>query len=205
MYKILIVDDEILVQVGIQSMLSQTTLNIQVCGTARNGQIALDLIEKESPHIVITDIKMPVMDGLELARVCQQRYGSDGPVFIILTSYEDFQMAKRALTYQVSDYLIKLELTPELLQESITRALSHLHRTEEQETEKGNTSYLFNDKFFISLLHNLFESEEQFRLQSQDLKLDFHYEGYVCCYGEIVSAQADALPRENQLSCSPHL
>ena len=124
MHKILIVDDEILVQVGIQSLLSQTALNVQVCGTARNGQIALELIEEQSPDIVITDIKMPVMDGLELARICQERYGSAGPGFIILTSYEDFHLAKQALTYQVSDYLIKLELTPEVLQESITRALS---------------------------------------------------------------------------------
>ncbi|MBD5529529.1 MAG: response regulator [Lachnospiraceae bacterium] len=200
MNKILIVDDEILVQVGIQSLLNQTTLNVQVCGTARNGQIALELIEEQSPDIVITDIKMPVMDGLELARICQERYGSAGPGFIILTSYEDFQMAKRALTYQVSDYLIKLELTPEILQESITRALSQLHRTEKAETGSENTSYLFYDKFFINLLHNLFESDEQFTLQSRDLKLDFHYAGYVCCYGEIVGTQADTLPRENQLS-----
>lgn len=200
MHKILIVDDEILVQVGIQSLLSQTTLNVQVCGTARNGQIALELIEEQSPDIVITDIKMPVMDGLELARICQERYGSAGPGFIILTSYEDFHLAKQALTYQVSDYLIKLELTPEVLQESITRALSKLHRAQEPETGKENTSYLFYDKFFISLLHNLFESDEQFALQSRDLKLDFHYAGYVCCYGEIVSTSADALPREKQLS-----
>lgn len=200
MNKILIVDDEILVQVGIQSLLSQTTLNVQVCGTARNGQLALELIEEQSPDIVITDIKMPVMDGLELARICQERYGSAGPGFIILTSYEDFQLAKRALTYQVSDYLIKLELTPEVLQESITRALSQLHRTQEPEMEQGNASYLFYDKFFINLLHNLFESDEQFTLQSRDLKLDFRYAGYVCCYGELVSTQAEALPRENQLS-----
>lgn len=200
MHKILIVDDEILVQVGIQSLLSQTALNVQVCGTARNGQIALELIEELSPDIVITDIKMPVMDGLELARICQERYGSAGPGFIILTSYEDFQLAKKALTYQVSDYLIKLELTPEVLQESITRTLSQMHRTEEPEMDTGNTSYLFYDKFFISLLHNLFENNEQFTLQSRDLKLDFHYDGYVCCYGEIVSTQADALSRESQLS-----
>lgn len=200
MNKILIVDDEILVQVGIQSLLSQTTLNAQVCGTARNGQIALELIEKQSPDIVITDIKMPVMDGLELARICQERYGSAGPGFIILTSYEDFHLAKQALTYQVSDYLIKLELTPEILQESVTRALSKLHRTQEAEKGGENTSYLFYDKFFICLLHNLFESDEQFTLQSRDLKLDFHYAGYVCCYGEIVSTSADTLPREKQLS-----
>lgn len=200
MYKVLIVDDEILVQVGIQSMLSQTGLNLQVCGTAANGQTALHIIQEESPDIVITDIKMPVMDGLELARICQEQYGSTGPSFIILTSYEDFQMAKKALTYQVSDYLVKLELTSEILRESISRALSKRKPAEEPDTGSAFSAHSFYDKFFISLLHNLFESEEQLALQSKDLNLDFHYAGYVCCYGEIISAQADALSAEKQLS-----
>lgn len=200
MYKVLIVDDEILVQVGIQSMLSQTGLNLQVCGTAANGQAALHIIEEEAPDIVITDIKMPVMDGLELARICQEQYGSTGPSFIILTSYEDFQMAKKALTYQVSDYLIKLELTPDALQESLNRALSKRQPANEPDAAAAFLTHPFYDKFFISLLHNLFESEEQIALQSRDLKLNFHYEGYVCCYGEIISSQADALSPEKQFS-----
>lgn len=199
MYKLLIVDDEPLVQVGIRSMVNWRELNIEVCGTALNGQAALGLIETTLPDIVITDIKMPVMSGLELIRICRETYGNTQPDFIILTSYEDFHMAKEALTYQVSDYLIKLELTPENLKEAISTVIARL--------EKNRTSavsnmdfHLFYDKFFIRILHNLFESEEQFILQSKDLHLDFHYSGYICCYGEILSTQADSLPMEKQLS-----
>ena len=85
MYQLLIVDDEPLVQAGIRSMLNWNELNIEICGTAMNGQAALRIIEEKSPEIVITDIKMPVMSGLDLAKVCRERYGENCPYFIILT------------------------------------------------------------------------------------------------------------------------
>ena len=75
MYQLLIVDDEPLVQAGIRSMLNWNEMNIDICGTAMNGQAALKIIEETSPDIVITDIKMPVMSGLKLAKVCRERYG----------------------------------------------------------------------------------------------------------------------------------
>ena len=106
MYQLLIVDDEPLVQAGIRSMLNWNEMNIEICGTAMNGQAALKIIEEKSTDIVITDIKMPVMNGLELAKTCRERYGDNCPYFIILTSYEDFQMARDAFSYQVSDYLV---------------------------------------------------------------------------------------------------
>ena len=106
MYQLLIVDDEPLVQAGIRSMLNWNEMNIEICGTAMNGQAALKIIEEKSTDIVITDIKMPVMNGLDLAKTCRERYGDNCPYFIILTSYEDFQMARDALSYQVSDYLV---------------------------------------------------------------------------------------------------
>ena len=198
MYKLLIVDDEPLIQVGIKSMLNWEEMGVEICGTAMNGQAAINMIEDHSPDIVITDIKMPVMDGLELIRICRERYGNDRPYFIILTSYEDFHMAKEALTYQVSDYLVKLELTPENLRAAIEKVLQKVHLSEENDTSVS--THLFYDKFFISLLHNLFESEDQFLLQSRDLKLDFHYAVYVCCYGELCSRQGDSLPANKQLS-----
>jgi len=98
MYQLLIVDDEPLVQAGIRSMLNWNEMNIEICGTAMNGQAALKIIEEKSTDIVITDIKMPVMNGLELAKTCRERYGDNCPYFIILTSYEDFQMARDALS-----------------------------------------------------------------------------------------------------------
>ena len=200
MYKLLIVDDELLVQVGIQSMLNWNELGLSICGTAQNGQAALKIIEEQSPDIVITDIKMPVMDGLELARICWERYGDTKPYFIILTSYEDFHMVKEALAYQVSDYLVKLELTPENLRGAVNKVLQKICQTKIHNNDTSVIVHPFYDKFFISLLHNLFESEEQFMLQSRDLNLNFDYAGYLCCYGEIVSKQAETLPMEKQLS-----
>ena len=79
MYKLLIVDDEPLVQVGIKSMLNWNELNIEVAGTAVNGQIALKMIEELNPDIVITDIKMPVMGGLELVRACRKPTAESAP------------------------------------------------------------------------------------------------------------------------------
>lgn len=199
MYQLLIVDDEPLVQAGIRSMLNWAEQDIEICGTAMNGQAALKIIEVKSPDIIITDIKMPVMSGLELIKICRERYGQTRPHFIILTSYEDFHMAKEAVRYQVSDYLVKLELTPDTLKEAIKKVTKQLHETEGSQKNSTANVHPFNDKFFISLLHNLFESEEQFILQSRDLNLSFDYAGYVCCYGEIISPTADNLPREKQL------
>lgn len=149
MYKLLIVDDELLVQIGIQSMLSWNELGISICGTALNGQSALKIIEEQAPDIVIADIKMPVMDGLELAKICREHYGTGKPYFIILTSYEDFHMAKEALSYQVSDYLVKLELTPQTLQNAVEKVLLKIRQTENTKNNTNVTVYPFYDKFFI--------------------------------------------------------
>lgn len=199
MYKLLIVDDEPLVQAGIKSMLNWNELEIEICGTAMNGQSALKIIEKSSPDIVLTDIKMPIMSGLELAKICYERYGNLSPAFIILTSYEDFHMAREALTYQVSDYLVKLELTPENLRESVETVLKRIQASSAAGQNDLSDVHPYYDKFFIRLLNNLFESEEQFQLQSSDLKLDFHYPYYICCYGEMISEQADLMSLEKQM------
>lgn len=200
MYKLLIVDDEPLVQAGIKSMLNWQELNIETVGSAMNGQAALKLIEEQNPDIVITDIKMPVMSGLELIKICRERYGNDKPCFIILTSYEDFHMVKEALTYQVTDYLVKLELTQESLREAMNRVLTRIRQTQAPLAHPKSMEYLFYDKFFIRLLNSLFESEEQFLLQTKELNLDFHYKGYICCHGEMSGRQAACLPTEKQLA-----
>lgn len=202
MYKLLIVDDEPLVQVGIKSMLPWESMQIEITGIASNGQAALSIIEEDMPDIVITDIKMPIMSGLELARTCLERYEDRQPAFIILTSYEDFELAREALTCRVSDYLVKLELTPEVLRESIEKIIAQLDKasTKEQLPEEKLTLYSYHDKFFISLLHNLFENREQFILQCQELKIDFTSAGYVCCYCEIIGNSSEQLTDEKQIN-----
>lgn len=125
MIKLLLADDEPLVLIGLQSMLKWEDYDIQICGTAHNGEQTLAMIEKYSPDLVIADIKMPIMTGLEVMKICRQKYDRL-PLFIMLTSYEEFQYVKEAISYQAVDYLIKLELTPESLSASVSKALDLL-------------------------------------------------------------------------------
>lgn len=120
MYTVLIVDDEPLVQVGLQSMIDWPALGFRLLPSASNGKVAWEAIVRDNPDLVITDIKMPLMDGLELIRKCRQEH-HPCPHFLVLTSHEDFAYAREAVKHQVADYLIKLELTPEVLTEAVLR------------------------------------------------------------------------------------
>lgn len=203
MIKLLIADDEPLVQIGIKSMLNWADYGIEVCGTAVNGANALELIEQYSPELVITDIRMPIMNGLELAKICKETYGKI-PLFIVLTSYEEFQLVKEALSCQVVDYLVKLELDAGALAESIMRALDRLKElraTEEIRSTGKPLLQIYHDKFFLRLLHNLFDNEEQFELQVRDLSLDFSDRCYVAVQCEIHEEhQAASMEHEKLLN-----
>ena len=208
MIKLLIADDEPLVLIGIKSMVPWADFGIEICGTAMNSQTALAMIREYSPELVITDIKMPIMDGLELARTCREEMGSL-PLFLILTSYEEFPLIKEALSYQVADYLIKLELDEETLSASIRRALERLEELKASKAYKQTTGrpmlQSYQDKFFMRLLHNLFDSREQFEIQAKDLRLDFSDTCYLASHGEIHSGivrQMDLAKEMNLYSSS---
>lgn len=181
MYKLLIVDDEPLVQMGITSMVQMNHMDIEICGSASNGAEALEQIRQLAPDIVIADIKMPIMDGLELAEKCREIYG-DLPVFILLTAYEEFELAKKAIYCHVSDYLVKLELTPEILAESLNKAV-------QQVAERNRKTYVpairtFNDKFFLRLLNNLL-SQEAIARQIRELSIDLDSPFFLAASGHL--------------------
>lgn len=185
MNKLLIVDDEPLIQVGIKSMLPWKDYQIEICGTAANGKQALEVIEQTHPDLVIADIKMPIMDGLTLLKTCKETYG-DLPLFIMLTSHEEFPLLKEAIKYDIIDYLVKLELTPEVLLTSIQKAQKILaEKKEKAPTSTSSNLSFYYDKFFISLLHNLFESKMQFDELAHFLGLNFsatHYRVAYCSF-----------------------
>lgn len=106
MYKVLIVDDEVFVRKGLITIMNECSLQFEVCGEAENGEQALDLIEQLTPELVIVDIRMPVLDGLELIRKVKTEHGHQ-PLFIILSGYPDFSYAQQALSYNVSYYILK--------------------------------------------------------------------------------------------------
>lgn len=105
MYKLIIVDDEEEVRKGIIQKIEWNKFNFEIGGEAENGREALDLIEENVPDVVITDITMPLMDGLELAAILKESYPTIKTV--ILTGFDDFKFAQQAIKYGVADYLLK--------------------------------------------------------------------------------------------------
>ncbi|MCH4888568.1 response regulator [Acidaminobacter sp. JC074] len=105
MYKIIIVDDEIDVRKGMINKLDFNKLGYEFVGEAENGVEALEVIEAENPDLAIIDIKMPYMDGLELAREIHKNYPA--LKVIILSGFDDFEFARQAIRYNVMDYVLK--------------------------------------------------------------------------------------------------
>ena len=104
-YKVLLVDDEEEAIEAIRLKLEWETLGFEVIGSANNGVKALELVERLQPDVVITDIKMPYMDGLELARALNEDYQNIH--IIIFTGFDEFEYAKEAIKIGISDYLLK--------------------------------------------------------------------------------------------------
>lgn len=113
MDRILIVDDEFLVRLGLKTTIDWNAHGYQVVGEAANGNEALEMVKNLKPDIILVDIKMPSMDGLEFITLAKEI--SRDLSFIILTNYESFQYAKRAVQLGVSQYLLKSEISPEVL------------------------------------------------------------------------------------------
>ncbi|MDR6882519.1 response regulator [Bacillus sp. 3255] len=105
MKKVMLVDDEILIRETIRECIHWEQEGFIYCGDAPDGEMALTLIEQLRPDIIITDIMMPFMNGLELSAIVRERYPE--VIIIILTGHEDFGYARTALRMGVHDYCLK--------------------------------------------------------------------------------------------------
>ena len=120
MYRILIVDDETIILSGIKFLVDWEKYDCTIADTARNGQDALEKIRLCVPDIVLCDINMPVMGGIELLRTVDAEFPS--VVFIMLTNLQEFDLAKDAIRYRAVDYLVKNQLDARMLVESLEKA-----------------------------------------------------------------------------------
>lgn len=113
--KILLVDDEMLVRNHIKLIIDSKKSDYKICGEARNGKEAIKLINEQTPNIVIFDISMPVMDGVELSSYIKENHKDIK--MIALSSYDDFKFVKETMKNGAIDYILKHELrTDELFQ-----------------------------------------------------------------------------------------
>lgn len=105
MYSYIIVDDEPLIRRGIKKKLESLENEITCRGEAANGKAALDLIEQKNPDVIITDMRMPVMDGTTLLPLLSERY--PGKYLIVISGYKDFEYTRYAIRANAVDYLLK--------------------------------------------------------------------------------------------------
>jgi two-component system response regulator YesN len=113
MYKLFLVEDEIVTREGIRDAVDWGEAGFEFAGDAPDGEAALPLILEARPDIVITDIKMPFMDGLELTGILREQMPE--LKVLILSGHDEFEFAKKAIPLEVSDYLLKPITREELL------------------------------------------------------------------------------------------
>ncbi|HWT73241.1 MAG TPA: response regulator [Mobilitalea sp.] len=104
-YQYMVVEDEDLIRNNLVKKIESMNMPFELIGDADNGRDALHLINQHSPDIIFTDIKMPIMDGLELAE--ELHYSNPQVKIIIITGYNDFSFAQKAIRFGVNDYILK--------------------------------------------------------------------------------------------------
>lgn len=143
MLKVILVEDEYVVRMGMQTMVEWEKHNFQLVGVFCHGKQAMDYLSLNEVDIVITDVRMPIMDGIELCKQIRQRkYLCD---IVIVSSYNDFEYAKQAMVYGALDYLHKPELTPENIIETLDR-VSNKRRAEQ---EKSKQLRLYDESYTV--------------------------------------------------------
>lgn len=181
MLKIFLAEDEVIVRETIKRMIPWENLGFELVGEAADGEMALPLLLRQKPDLLITDIKMPFMDGLTLAKVAKKEI--PGLKVVILSGYDDFNYAKQAINIGVEDYLLK-PITKNALIERLTEIRSRYEheKTQKEYYEKFHREMQAYEKnssrdFFEALIRGSMDMMEIYR-RSEKLGLDIVAEAY---------------------------
>ncbi|MGD8455622.1 MAG: response regulator [Anaerolineales bacterium] len=181
-YKVFLVEDEIVTREGIRNNVDWEAAGFEFCGEAPDGEIALPLIEETRPDVLITDIKMPFMDGLQLSKIIREHM--PWVKIIILSGHNEFEYAQSAVKLGVTEYLLKPVSAKDLHQ-----VMEGLFITLERDKQEREELKRLQEKF----VDNLVISRERFLLklvmggvssadaieQSQQLGLDIVARNYL--------------------------
>ncbi|KIL41969.1 hypothetical protein SD70_03645 [Gordoniibacillus kamchatkensis] len=149
MYKVLVVDDEKNIRERLVSSIPWNEAGFRVTGAAADGLEALELMERDVPHVVMTDILMPEMNGIELAKSIQARYPRTK--VLILSAYDDFKYAQDAIRFGVKGYLLKPLMKQELV--ALLHGLAlELKKDEELYTERKTGALAQEETMLIDLV-----------------------------------------------------
>lgn len=157
MYKILIVDDDVIIRKGLAQNISWEENGFILLGAVRDGEEALDSIARECPDIIISDVKMPFLDGLALTKIVKARY-PDIKV-ILLSGYDEFEFAKEALKLKAFDYILK-PVEKEQLLDIVKMAAWELENEKRVKSQIKESMPLLSQRFLLRLLNGKCNSYE---------------------------------------------
>lgn len=175
MLKMIIADDEYIVRDGLKEIIPWEQYDIEVVGEASDGQEALDLCLKLDPDILFTDIRMPIMDGLEVAMELKE-LGKNTKI-IIISGVQDFNYAKTALSVNAEGYILKPVKIPEL-QETIKKVVNSIHLERKKVGELQNLQQqlqknlpIIREKFIRNWVSGVYTGEREIANNLQYLNM----------------------------------
>lgn len=174
-YKVFFVEDEIITREGIRDNVDWQASGFEFCGEAADGEMALPLLRTAQPDVLITDIKMPFMDGLQLSKIVRERM--PWMKIIILSGHDEFEYAQEAINLGVTDYLLK-PVTVRKLQDALQKLTLQLDQERKQqdnlkklqEQVKENNSIL-RERFLFKLVMGAISPTEAIE-KAQTLGID---------------------------------
>lgn len=175
-FQIILADDEQQILHGMERGIDWEGLGFSVAGTAQNGKEALELMEEYHPDLVISDIKMPFMDGLELAKNIHENYMNTK--IILFSGWDDFEYARLAISYGVSEYIMK-PINYDEMRKLLTDMHEELDREYDEKINRARLEHayaeslpLLRQQFFTRLVTEPMDVKER-EQQIKSLKLDF--------------------------------
>ncbi len=203
MYSVFLVEDEIVTREGIRNSIPWKTTPFTLAGEAPDGEIALPALREIKPDILITDIKMPFMDGLALARIIKR----DQPwiKIIILSGHDEFEYAKQAISIGVDEYLLKPVSVQDMISslEKVTREIEkeklRLASIENLKQRIQTSEDILREKWLCDLITGQIDTVDAIEM-ARKADIDLIANGYVIMAVEIFTVSGDysqfALVRE---------
>ncbi|WP_110931879.1 response regulator transcription factor [Paenibacillus bouchesdurhonensis] len=175
-YRVMIVDDEAILRTGMLHLCNWSEYGIEIVAQASNGLEALQYIEEVHPHVVITDIVMPIMDGVEFAKIM----GKEHPEvkIVVLSSYSEFNYVREVFKYGVTDYLLKPKVSAAELISLIQSLCSGIDLSQQDHLSNKNDPSLLLGQW-LGGNNSPIEEDKQTEAMLEELREDFKSELFI--------------------------
>ncbi len=181
MYSLMVVEDEDMIRRGIVGSIDWESMGFQVVGEARNGKEALEKMETLMPDVMLTDIKMPVMGGIDLSKEARKIYPS--LEIVILSGFSDFEYARQAISFRAFDYILKPTNKKKLLEVFKALKLEMDKKKEEKEAAYYRKKFM-NEGYELhrqKFLENLLQGKRVHEFEETAKTLEFDFTGDRFC------------------------